>query len=186
MKDFFIMVAKTITAISVVAVIWLWGYQVGGDKSAQLIEVLKEQRGGIDQENKRLSEENGELKVELQRRADSSVSGGASSSLRSSEREISNSLAVAEDLPAPSPIEVDSRSTKILSDGKLMITLVGTEFTGSPLRYQAHFTLGSPSSENKTFKSIDPGSVTEYAGYQVRLLTVGPVSATFMITRRAA
>lgn len=40
------MVAKTITAISVVAVIWLWGYQVGGDKSAQLIEVLKEQRGG--------------------------------------------------------------------------------------------------------------------------------------------
>lgn len=45
MKDFFIMVAKTITAISVVAVIWLWGYQVGGDKSAQLIEVLKEQRG---------------------------------------------------------------------------------------------------------------------------------------------
>jgi len=47
MKDFFIMVAKTITAISVVAVIWLWGYQVGGDKSAQLIEVLKEQRGGL-------------------------------------------------------------------------------------------------------------------------------------------
>lgn len=178
------------------------GYIIGAGKNDSFVENLKDDKQdlqttvqALQEDITRLTTENSRFKVELasgpgelqvaQVEQSGTAPGGTSIQPPSDNQPPSKGDA-SDELPPPvSPkviIATVPRSTTVtLFDGELHISLIGTDYTGTPLRSKAYFSIGSPGKATKTVESADVGFLEIYEGFEVRVTSV----ETFEFTVRA-
>lgn len=176
MNQFVKSVASVVLGLAGVAAVAALGYSVGAGKADALVSLLQEQRGELKAEAERLAAEVEELKLQIARRP-LAPSGDSAATTRESESQVVSGGAS----PAPSAATavVRTQESRELFGGRLIVSVVATPFEGSPLRNRAIFTLGSPGEESASFEHKDVGFAVEFAGYDVRVVSVDTFSVTF-------
>ena len=165
-------------------------YAVGKDTNAGLTEMLKEEKIRLETNERRLQDEISSLKLELQ----NSLSI-AKMPLRVQEEEeqhlpakadvedqkiSSSNEATAEEAPAEI-VQLTAQNSASVFDGKVIISLIGLSFEGSPFRHKVTATIGAPGKENIAVSKADVGSVFKFDGYEIRISSVDTFSATFVV-----
>ncbi len=84
-----------------------------------------------------------------------------------------------------SPIEVtvSEADTASLFDNKLFITVVTTNYSGSPPRYSVIGKIAASSKDTIEIESQEPGYSVVYEDYEIRILSAGTLSATFLVQK---
>jgi len=87
------------------------------------------------------------------------------------------------DLELYKEIAISSENSVRLFNGELIISVAGIKFQGSPLRDTVYGTIGGLGHENIELKGESPGFVTNFNGFEVRVLSTSTFSAKFGITK---
>lgn len=191
MNQIFKYVGSGVAAFATAGGLWMWGFGVGGGQADRLVSLLQEQKTLAVSDSERMAAENVSLKLELQRSIETCVSevlqpGAPMSGVVTTEEDSSVTNAVlSSQEPSYLSVSVGSRQSQSLFEDKLILSLIGTTYTGSPLRYQALFTVGYPGMDSVTYEGADPGFRTEFAGYEIRVMSTASFSAIFRVQRLA-
>jgi hypothetical protein len=174
------------TLLATAAAVFAVGYSLGKDTNDGTTNFLREKYSTLEKSETVLRAENASLRVELEaaRRSPAQsqipvlVPRAASSSTPAS-------ATVTSTMPA-AELQVRAGATVRAFDGEITISLIGTEYEGTPLRYKVIATLGSPGKESKTLSMVDVGFSVGYGPYEVRVLSSGSSTATFLVTKLAS
>ena len=81
----------------------------------------------------------------------------------------------------PIEVVVSEGSSANLFDGGLFVSVVATAYEGDPMRHNVTVKIGAPGQEGLEIDRKDVGYSVIYQGYEVRILAVGTLSATFLV-----
>ena len=178
------------------------GYTIGAGKNDSFVENLKDDKQdlqttiqALQQDVARLVTERNRFKVELASRPgelqvaqveQSGTAPGFTSNQPPVDIQSPSKGDASDEPPATvSPMAIIATvpvsKTATLFDGDLFIGLIGTNYTGTPLRSKAYFSIGSPGKPTKTIESADVGFTETYEEFELRITSV----ETFEFTIRA-
>ena len=179
-KDRFITGAALLgTAAAVFAI----GYGLGKDTNDGTTNFLREKHAALEKSEGQLRAENASLRVELE--AARVAPAQSLPSVLAPRASAGPSASTATNQPAALAAELQVRAgaTVRAFDGDIAISLIGTEYEGTPLRHKVIASLGGAGKESKSLSMVDVGFATVYAGYEVLVLSSGTGTATFLVTK---
>lgn len=168
-----------LSAFAAAATIWMWGYSVGDGKGTSLVELVKEDRDRLRHEVGRLSSEAESLKIQLSASINSPQNLAITSSVIESASPQSTEDFKNQILSEERSIR--AQNTEVFFGGSIEITLIATDFSGSPLRHKVLANVLIPGSEPFEIRNADPGSAFKVGGFQVVVVNSGTLSATFKV-----
>lgn len=114
------------------------------------------------------------LKLDLQRRSDKpQIREQCSPDLPAVEQLLES------DSPVNVTVTIPSGSSKSVFDGRLAISVVGLSYDASPSRFLATAAIGSTGEDSLNFANAEVGKVVNYHGFEIRIVEIGALSATF-------
>lgn len=167
-------------AIALAAFTYQWGKDVNGG----VIDYLTLEKQSLEQ---KLLEAQGESKSMAQEIVRLRAGSEAHASKTVPIREIETPIQPSKNKPTVGnehkriEIPLNTGESSIVMDGKLTISLVRVDYSGTPLAYRVTAVLGL---EGQPVKQIDDaivGTVVTYQGYEVRLIGVGALRALFLV-----
>ncbi|MGO3740461.1 MAG: hypothetical protein ACTJGG_13460 [Marinomonas foliarum] len=162
------------------------GYSVGQGHANGLIAYLKEVNSQQKSEIETLNSEVAKLEREV---ALKPIEIASKSNFTSSKAEAANNEAKAKieseinDLEFYQEIGITSENSVRLFNGELIISVAGIKYQGAPLRDTVYGTIGGLGHENIELKGESPGFVTNFNGFEVRILSTSTFSAKFGVTK---
>lgn len=175
-------VKNIISGLAIVATIggiWMWGYSVGSGNNTALVDLVKEDRDKLRSQVTELLKEAESLKIQLSANINNSQNTVINSSILSNEPVVDsdkkdNTLRFEERT-------IQTQNTEPFFDGHLEITLIATDFSGSPLRHKVFANVLIPGSEPFEIRDADPGSAFIVGDFQIVIVNTGGLSATFKV-----
>ena len=175
-----------ITTLGVAVGVFAIGYSFGKDTNEGTISFIREKYQTLEKTESQLLAENTALKIAIQgANAPSSHPAAVQlGSLAKSDTPASGSIVSKPKAEiSPERISLQNGHSGEAYNGQLTLSLVGTPFEGNPLRYKVVATVGGPGKANQTLDKVDVGFAVQFDGYEVRVLSVEPFSATFLVTK---
>ena len=153
----------------------MWGYSIGGGQSDSLIKFLKEDRDSLRVKLKLTTDETESLKVQLlqvpKTNGKTQVASKTPEKVNSTEQKNTKSQ----------QLKINRQATGTFLGGKVEITVIGTNYTGDPLRHQVFANVLIPGQEPLKISDADPGSAYTIDNFQVVITGAGTFSATFKV-----
>jgi hypothetical protein len=97
--------------------------------------------------------------------------------------DLNNELVYYSADPAAETMKLSADNSRWAMNGQVHLSVIGIEFTGSPLHHQVTFSVGGPNSTTQTYKNKDVGFTARVGNYSVRVEAVDTFYAEFSISR---
>ncbi|WP_440491500.1 hypothetical protein [Serratia nevei] len=180
MKQSITNITSGLGSFAVAAAIWMWGYSTGEGKSDAVVSLIKEDRDMLREKNKEYLENSESLRTQLLQ-----ASNRPSINTGSIDINIEKNNVNSEDHSNKSQqLTIDTQSTGVFFNGEIEITLIATNFTGTPLRHQVLANVLIPGAKPLEIRNADPGSAFIFKDYQIVITAAGTYTATFKIFKK--
>jgi len=165
-------------SFGIAATIWMWGYSIGDGQSDSIVEFIKEDRDSLRAKLKSITDEAESLKVQLLQVPQ--ISGRIQIASNAPEKINSTEPKNTKSIPSQQ-LRIDRQATGVFLGGKVEITVIGTNYTGDPLRHQVFANVLIPGQEPLKIIDADPGNAYTIGDFQVVITGAGTFSATFKV-----
>lgn len=163
----------------------MFAYQWGKDVNGGVVEHLKLEKQSLEQKLLEARDESKSMAQEIVLlRASSEAPSSNEGPTRAIERPIqpSQHMPIAGKEHKRIEIALSPGESSLVMDGKLTVSLVRVDYSGTPLTHRVTAVIGL---EGQPVKQIDDavvGTVVTYQGYEVRLIGVGTLRALFLVS----
>lgn len=164
-------IGSVIGLLALCLAVFNFGYDVGKDVNAVLIELQKTQIEKATELEKKLREELDLAKQELitnKLSAQTSLIG------------FGDEKAQQPNKAGLERLVLNAQNSAELFDGNLVISLIALSYEGNPLRHKVIASIGAPGKPNIELDRVDVGYSVDYEGYQIRVVASDTFTATFI------
>jgi len=155
------------------------GYNKGKSETQTLVETYKLRQEDAQRATKVAQQEIVSLKLELQRAVEKSIKRETSVP---DVEVIENKLSEHSKQGISLSLEAGQTSSPFNDD--LYISLESITYIGSPPTHVATLTLGHSGKQNLRIENVAVGSVTDYEGYEIRVMTTSTFSIGVQVKRK--
>lgn len=179
-------IISSLAIVATIGAIWMWGYSVGSGNNTALVDLVKEDRDKLKSQVTQLLKEAESLKIQLSANINNSQNTIINSPILSNEPDIDSDKKDSSSDKKDNILRFEERTiqiqnTKPFFDGNLEITLIATNFSGSPLRHKVFANVLIPGSKPFEIRDADPGSAFIVGDFQIVIVNTGGLSATFKV-----
>lgn len=179
-------IISSLAIVATIGGIWMWGYSVGSGNNTALVDLVKEDRDKLRSQVTQLLKEAESLKIQLSANINNSKNTVIDSPILSNEPDIDSDKKDSSSDKKDNILRFEERTiqtqkTEPFFDGHLEITLIATDFSGSPLRHKVFANVLIPGSEPFEIRDADPGSAFIVGDFQIVIVNTGGLSATFKV-----
>ena len=179
MKPLLKTISAVIGTIAAIMAIFMYGHSVGSGSSSALIELIKEDREKLRNQVSQLLNETESLKIQLS----SNINSKSTTAINSAISDKGKPLSINKEQSNFSSEERDiqTQNTERFFGGDLVITLIATSYSGTPLRHKVLANVLIPGTAPLEIRDADPGSAFKLGEYQIVIVQSGTLSASFKV-----
>ena len=163
---------QVFAALAIAAAIFLAGHTVAAGDRGALVDFLREQNEKLKTDLERYLTELATVSANIVLSRDTVTAGETT--------EDSNRVAVAE--PRSETVRLTPGNTAIVFDGAVQISLIGINFSGSPLSYRVTATVGGAGDSSVTMANAAVGHRLTYGPFEVLVYRTDRTRASFRVT----
>ncbi|HBO4007999.1 MAG: hypothetical protein E7K86_17545 [Pseudomonas aeruginosa] len=159
------------------------GYSYGKDTNEALVSIFKDKYEESKKSEGLLQAELSSVRLELQGAKTESTTAQPVKAGSAYKPSTDTSNADSTTVPVkPVEVQVRTQTSESLFDGKIIISVIGLPFEGSPARYKVTAAIGALGQKNVQLDSVDVGYTTVFGDYEVRVIASETFNATFLVT----